>query len=144
MIAPGIIYLDTSAVASVLFREPAGEAMGAVLRECELEGAEVASSQILRVELHRAALRNALQAGKDGYNRDSVERALASITLYEINHRVLDTAISLRPYLGSLDSIHVATAMMLGPAVVRFASLDLAQCEVASVNGLETIPTPGW
>lgn len=99
-------YLDTSAFIKLVRSEQESEA----LREHIGAGDELISSALLVVEGRRAAAR---------YGRialDRARRALVAITLIPVDDRILERAAGLEPSkLRSLDALHLAAALELGP-----------------------------
>lgn len=108
-------YLDTSGFIKLVRSEPES----ARLREELASGGALVSSALLFVEGQRAAA---------GYGALALARAgsaLATITLLSLDDAVLDRAASLQPpELRSLDALHLATAIELGPDLGRFYCYD--------------------
>jgi predicted nucleic acid-binding protein len=103
-------YVDSS----VLLRQVLGQP-GALVEWREIESA-VASS-LLRVEclrtLDRLRLTGSLDARQDAQRRESLSMSLESFDVVEITPAVLDRAAEPRPVpLGTLDAIHLATALL--------------------------------
>jgi len=103
-------YVDSS----VLLRQVLGQP-GALPEWRELRSA-VASS-LLRVEclrtLDRLRLNGSLDASQDARRRESLATSLESFDVVEITPAVLDRAAEPLPVpLGTLDAIHLATALL--------------------------------
>jgi predicted nucleic acid-binding protein len=103
-------YVDSS----VLLRQVLGQP-GALVEWREIESA-VASS-LLRVEclrtLDRLRLTGSLDARQDAQRRESLSMSLESFDVVEITPAVLDRAAEPLPVpLGTLDAIHLATALL--------------------------------
>jgi uncharacterized protein len=100
--APTTVYVDTSALGRVLLGESDRPAI-----QRDLGGYEkVISSRLLQVELRRLAAREDLL--------DAAAGLLAEVTLMPIDETILTTTETLSPStVGTLDAIHLATAMRL-------------------------------
>jgi predicted nucleic acid-binding protein len=103
-------YVDSS----VLLRQVLGQP-GALPEWREIQSA-VASS-LLRVEclrtLDRLRLTGSLDARQDAQRRESLSMSLESFDVVEITPAVLDRAAEPLPVpLGTLDAIHLATALL--------------------------------
>lgn len=100
-----LVYVDTSALGRSLLEEPDKPA---IERELESFVSRISSS-LLRVELRRLGLR-----------RDMLDRAdtlLARISLIPLDEQILAAAETLTPStVGTLDAIHLATAIRLATA----------------------------
>jgi predicted nucleic acid-binding protein len=96
------VYIDTSALGRVLLDEPSRPAI-----QRTLDGFErVTASHLLRVELRRLGLRRGLL--------DRANTVLADVSLVPIDREILSAAETLLPdVLGTLDAIHLATALRL-------------------------------
>lgn len=134
-----LAYADTSAILSVVFDEPGAGDVTDLLGELESGGVQIASSRLVVVETHRAALRVAQLLGTDDYDRAAIDRLLDSVRLFDVDARVIEGAIRLRPYLKTLDSVHVATALMVEDRLEGMVSLDAAMRSVAVANGIRII-----
>ena len=107
-------YIDTSAFIKLV----RGERESAALRR-ELEERELLSSALLTVEGRRAARRYGELADR------RARAALATITLIELDQRVLEAAAELDPVeLRSLDALHLATALSIGDDLDRVYCYD--------------------
>jgi uncharacterized protein len=130
------VYADTSAVAKLFIAEP----QTADLRDWldGLSEPSLVSSALLSVELLRL-LRLVNPASVRG-----AERFLATnIDIVEITPPVLDDATKMPPpRLRTLDAIHLATALDLGPSVDVLLSYDRMLIEAASSAGL-AVACPG-
>jgi uncharacterized protein len=121
-------YLDTSGFIKLVRSEPESPA----LREALSASEAIVSSALLVVEGHRAAAR---------YGAAALARAragTAAITLLAIDEATLDAAATLDPpELRSLDAIHLATAVGLGPDLARFYCYDSRLAQAAIAHGLD-------
>jgi predicted nucleic acid-binding protein len=100
-----IVYLDTSALGRVLLGEP-----DAVMIVRALGGFEQrVASRLLAVELRRLALREGLAS--------SADQLLTGVALLPLDEGLLSAAEALPPpTVGTLDAIHLATALRLAGA----------------------------
>jgi uncharacterized protein len=96
------VYVDTSVLGRVLLDEPDKQA---IQRDLAKFGQRVAS-RLLRVELRRVGLRRELL--------DRANTLLADVSLIPIDERILTATETLTPpTVGTLDAIHLATALRL-------------------------------
>jgi uncharacterized protein len=103
--APTTVYVDTSALGRVLLGEFDRPAIQRDLEHYE----KVVSSRLLQVELRRLASRKNLL--------DAATGLLAEVTLIPLDETILTTTETLSPSMvGTLDAIHLATAMRLKKA----------------------------
>jgi len=118
--------VDASALAKLLLREPETDALRHVL-----DGAHLVSSALTATELRRAVRRHGPSvAGR-------VDGLLATVTLLAVDRPVLDRAVALGPVtLRSLDALHLATALDLGPRLDVLLTYDLRLAEAAGAAGL--------
>jgi uncharacterized protein len=126
---PGsLVYLDASALVKLVVVEPESAALERFLRDWESR----VTSRISAVEVVRVARRAAVE--------ELVERAdalLASIALVELSPEISRIAGMLDPpTLRSLDAVHVASALSLGPDVGPFVTYDARMREAATAAGL--------
>lgn len=128
----GPVYLDASALVKLV----AEESESSVLQEF-LSAPRVRVSSILaRVELLRAVGRSTL--GVPGRRR--AEAVLSSIALVRLNDEILHAAGGLEPpTLRTLDALHLATALSMGPDLADFVTYDRRQAEAASAAGLNVV-----
>lgn len=108
-----MIYLDTSAAVKALILEDETDDIRALF-ETETE---LVSSRLLAVELNAVVDRRGLRAIDA---RALVER-VAQVSL---NDEVARRAIDLRSGLRTLDALHLASALAVGPLVTSFLSYD--------------------
>ena len=96
------VFLDTSALGRVLLDEPDTSTIKEALATFD----QVTASRLLRVELRRVGLRRGLL--------DRANSLLMNISLIPMDDEVLDVAETLTPpIVGTLDAIHLATAVRL-------------------------------
>jgi len=134
-----LFYVDASALVKVLANEPGTEDLATYL-----DGAELASSEVVLTEVPRALRRKA--ATPPGFPLEEVlDQAgtlIDSMALRPVDDALLIGAGMLaEPALRSLDAIHVATAVHLYP-IDAFVTYDKRQAAVARLAGLRTV-APG-
>jgi uncharacterized protein len=96
------VFLDTSALGRVLLEEPDTSTINEALAAFD----QVTASRLLRVELRRVGLRRGLL--------DRANALLKDISLIPVDDHVLSAAETLTPpIVGTLDAIHLATAVRL-------------------------------
>jgi uncharacterized protein len=101
----GSLYVDTSALGRVLLEEPDKLAIEDKLNAFE----QLTASHLLRIELRRVGLRRGLL--------DRVDALLADISLIPMDDQTLTLAETITPpVIGTLDAIHLATAIRLSTA----------------------------
>lgn len=125
-----IVYLDASAAAKLVWREPESEALRGFLASIDDSPDSIRSSILLETEVRRAAARNQV-------SQSYVTSALEKLHLADVG-RDLFTSAGLLPGAGlrSLDSLHIATALRMETDV--FITYDLRQAEAARECGLHT------
>jgi len=99
------VYIDTSALGRVLLDEPDKSAIKNALDSFD----RVIASRLLRIELRRVGLKRGLL--------DRAESLLVDISLIPLEDRILTATETLTPAsVGTLDAIHLATAVRLAKA----------------------------
>ena len=99
------VYIDTSALGRVLLDEPDKSAIKNALDSFD----RVIASRLLRIELRRVGLKRGLL--------DRAESLLADISLIPLEDQILTATETLTPAsVGTLDAIHLATAVRLAKA----------------------------
>lgn len=131
-----LFYVDASALVKVITNEEGADALGTYL-----EGANLASSELVLTEVPRALRR--IAAGLPGSPLKEVleqaGRLIDSMALRPVGDALLIGAGMLaEPALRSLDAIHVATALHLYP-IDAFVTYDKRQAAVARLAGLRTV-----
>ncbi len=125
-----MFYADTSALVKLVVREPETDA----LRRWVADGHEVASSDLVRTELVRAVRRAAPTAMAQA--RDLLSR----VTLLAATPGVFDSAARLDPTeLGSLDAIHLASALVLGDELEGMIVYDERLAGAARMLGIPVL-----
>jgi predicted nucleic acid-binding protein len=125
-----IAYIDASAIAKLSLDEPGSVAM----TRWYVEADRVLASRIAVVETRRALARRPMAA-----EASSVERALRSFEIVEFDERIARVAAEIRPTsLRTLDAIHLATALEIGP-IDAFVTYDDRLAEAARAIGLPVV-----
>ncbi|MGH3788257.1 MAG: type II toxin-antitoxin system VapC family toxin [Pseudonocardiaceae bacterium] len=131
-----IIYCDSSALVKLVVNEPESTKLETWLGS-QPEPVLV-SSVLARTEVVRAVART---------EPDAVHLAvdlLAAVSVVELDVSVADEAARLDPAeLRSLDALHMAAALRLGPALGSMISYDERMLDVARRRGV-TVADPGW
>ena len=122
-------YLDSSAFLKLLVAEPETDAM----RAWAAAHAPVGSSQLLVTEALRAGARL-------GIGRPSLLAALDGVVLFAPSAATFFTAGELSPPgLRSLDALHLAAALELGPDLEGLVSYDQRLIDAAVAAGAEVV-----
>lgn len=126
-----MIYLDTSAFLKTVLDEAESRAMHTYLDEHA--SVTLVSSKLLAVESRRGLQR--LRSAR----MPSLDASLGDMTLIAISDAVIDSAGRLPdPMLGSLDAIHLATALLIREDVDVLVSYDDRLTAAAAAHGLRT------
>ena len=121
-------YLDTSAFVKLVIAEPES----AALQRSLLRWPERVSATLLRTEAVRA-----LRRSGNGAYIGAARRLLRGLHLVRLDEPLLDRAGDLDPLeLRSLDSIHLAAALAVGPDLGVFLTYDRRLAEAAQAVGL--------
>lgn len=129
-----VAYLDTSAFVKLVVKEPESNALKRALARWPQRG----SSALLRTEAVRALRRS----GNDRYVAKA-RRLMRAVHLVQLNEVLLDRAADLPvPTLRSLDSVHLASAMSLGPDLGIVFAYDSRLKQAAEALGLH-VDSPG-
>ncbi len=123
----GLIYLDASACVKLVLAEPESSVLAEALEDVE----RLVASEVLEVELMRATQR--------GGGEVAVARAqLAGVRLLPLSDEVRRRASELTPLsIGSLDAIHIATALDLGERLDGLYTYDERMSVAAREAGLD-------
>jgi uncharacterized protein len=120
-------YLDSSAIVKLVVDEPETEIMRAFLRSY----IHLATSILARVEVIRAARNYGPAVARQA---DAVLQTFSTVALTD---EIVALAGNLDPTsLRSLDAIHVATALSLGPALAVLVTYDIRMVSAAQHAGL--------
>lgn len=124
-----VAYLDTSAFVKLLVAEPES----AALREALRRWPERASATLLRAETVRALRRS----GNDAQIR-AARRLFGTLRLIRVDEPLLDRAGELDPTdLRTLDAIHLAAALAIGPDLDVLLTYDERLAAAADAAGLK-------
>ena len=106
--APTVAYIDSSALVKLAIPESETDALRAELARWERH----VSSALAKVEVTRACARVDTEASR------VAEQIVGALDLVAIDDPVLEEAALLSPIeLRSLDAIHLASALLFGPAL---------------------------
>jgi uncharacterized protein len=127
------VYVDTSVFGRVVLEEPDKEAIRRALADFD----QSIASQLLRIELRRLVLREDALAETD--------RLLGDVLLIPMDEKILASAETISPTtVGTLDAIHLATAVRLSKAgeLDALMTYDKRLADGAREHGLEVL-SPG-
>ncbi len=127
-----VIYLDSSALVKLVFDE--AESEGLVRWLSERAETPTISSELSVVELLRACRR------VDELGVGDATMLRRSIDLLPLDRAILETAASLVPTnLGSLDAIHLATALSVSGDLTALVVYDRRLSAAAIAAGIEVM-----
>lgn len=128
------VYLDASAIVRWVVREPGWRELRDFLRGRPTRVA----SRIVDVEVRRAVARASVTEAAE-----RVERVLERIVKLELDATLAAEAGRLRPSgLRTLDAIHLASALALGPQLDAIVTYDRRLADAAAAAGIE-VAAPG-
>lgn len=128
-----IAYLDASVVVPLIKIEDASEALRSYLDDLRGDGHLLVSCRLLETELRRAAIRQRIP-------QESVTAILDTINVFELVAADFVRAGLLDfENLGSLDALHLATALRV-PADVMLSD-DVRLTEASEAMGLPVLDT---
>lgn len=131
-----IIYCDSSALVKLVIDEPESAELEAWLSS--QPEPTLVSSVLARTEVVRAVARTDPDAAHRAVN------LLAAVSVVVLDASLADDAARLDPAeLRSLDALHVAAALRLGPALGVMVSYDERILDVAQEHGV-AVAHPGW
>jgi len=132
------LYVDASAVVKLFVPEPGAPEFAAAAAAA----ARMASSRITFVEVARALRRRAATDDEHEAMLNHWSTAWQEHDVVDFDQPLAEHAASLAGYHGlrSLDAIHLASALVLPPAPLRFATWDRRLWEAARAVGLRTVP----
>jgi predicted nucleic acid-binding protein len=127
-VAGPVAYLDSSAFVKLIVAEPESSA----LRHAITRWPQHASSTLLRAESLRALRRSGNTA-----QIPAARRLLRGVRMVRIDEPLLDRAADLEPgELRTLDSIHLASALEIGPDLGVMIAYDIRLKTAAQAYGL--------
>jgi predicted nucleic acid-binding protein len=126
-------YLDSSALVKAVIEEPESPQLMKWLADKE----QLVACELIRVETVRAVRVS---------DPDSVPRArqaLATLTVIRLDDSIYEVAADLTPTsLRSLDALHLAAALSLGPDLRGLVTYDMGMTKAATDLGLP-VEAPG-
>ncbi len=123
-----MLYLDSSALVKLVVVEAESASLGSYLRAFS---GRRASSALARVEVPRAV------RAEGNWAVISARTLLGKFDLLAMPPDLLDEAADLAPAgLRSLDAIHLASALRLGPRLTALVGYDRRLTEAATALGL--------
>jgi predicted nucleic acid-binding protein len=130
-----LTYLDASAIVKLVRRAPETRALFEFLKDWP----ERVTSIVSAVEVPRAVWRSS----RSPRDLERTESVLARIGLVTLDVPIRERAAGLEPaQLKTLDAIHIATALELGPDVAHIVTYDQRQAVAISGVGLTAV-SPG-
>lgn len=124
-----MIYVDANALVKLITTEEHSAALNAHLESTTVE---MISSEITKIEVCRALIRLRIR----DRTRQQADKLLAKIAKLPAD-TVIDYAADLDgQHLRALDALHLATGLMLGPAVTEFITYDKRLAKAATDAGL--------
>ncbi len=124
-----ISYLDASAMVKLAVDELESPAM---LR-WYVESEQVVSSRVGLIETRRAT-------GRRLHDSTQLDIVLRSVVAVELDETIGRRAAQVSPFaLRTLDAIHLATALSLGPGLDAFVTYDDRLAEAARALGLPVV-----
>ena len=124
-------YLDTSAFVKTIVEEPESERLADWLEHWP----DRASCALLRTEAVRALREHGSEAIA------SARAGFRTLQLVQLDERLLDAAADVPADARSLDAIHIAAALALGPDLGALVTYDRRMEAVASRLGI-TVASP--
>lgn len=131
-----MIYLDSSALLKLLFQERESDSLANWLAD---HGASpVMSSELATVEVLRACQR------LDRASLPAARLLMRQLDLVPLSGEVVELAGAIEgASLRSLDALHLASALVAGPALERFVAYDRRLLTAAESVDLR-VSSPGW
>jgi uncharacterized protein len=127
-----VIYFDTSALVKLVFEETESAALAEWLSV--REDVPKVSSDLSTIELLRTCRR---------VDDDAVEGAnqlLGGIDLLPIDRAIVEKAATLVPTeMGSLDAIHLASALSVKANLTALVAYDVRLCSAAAEAGFDVV-----
>jgi predicted nucleic acid-binding protein len=124
-----LVYCDSSALVKLILEEKESDEFDRWLTG--LRDAVLVSCTLARTEVVRAVRRSDPEAVQDARS------LLDELMCFDIDMDMADAAAALNPSpLRSLDAVHVAAALQLGPTLTAFVAYDTRTIEAARAAGL--------
>jgi len=125
-----VAYVDASALAKLLVAEEDSPAM----ERWYVESDRAVTNRVGVIETRRAVARRS-----SPLQGDLVDQTLASVEIVELDPAISQRAATIGPSsLRTLDAIHIATALEVGP-IDAFVTYDDRLAEAARVVGLPVV-----
>lgn len=124
-----MIYVDTSAVAKLLRLEDETDAVRSLFES----GVRLVSSRLLEVELHSIAARQ-------WYDHAAVDALIDRVATVSLGDDITQIALDLRSSLRTLDTLHLATAVLLADELTAFLCFDVELTRAARDRGIPLHP----
>lgn len=133
------LYVDASAAVKLYVEEASSEAAVDAVGNAGV----LVASRVLFTEV-AATIQRRLAGNQAAAALMAWERLWTDFDVVEVDARITIHAVSLAQYhgLGTLDAIHLASALRVPAAPMRFATWDKTLAEAAHAVGLRTIPDP--
>ncbi|MCK6211352.1 type II toxin-antitoxin system VapC family toxin [Georgenia sp. EYE_87] len=130
-----MIYLDSSALMKLVRRE---DETAAIVEWLDAHpDLPLVTSELGRVEVLRAA------RGAGGHALAEARAVVGDLDLVPLDRAVQDVACDLgAPMLGTLDALHLASALLLGDGLTALVTYDHRLADAARDAGL-AVATPG-
>ena len=123
-----LVYCDASVLVARLTRDDAHHDVTTLIDHALTHDGRLLSSELAWLEVSRAINRLASSYGDAASPFVTIEAAFDDIDLMALDHSVLAVAREIPdPHLGTLDAIHVATALMVGARLVLTRDRRMAQ-----------------
>jgi predicted nucleic acid-binding protein len=124
------VYLDATAIAKLLVREPESQALIEFLGG---DAVEAATSAISEVELARALRGSGLPSA-------DIADALRSFIVVSVDAGICQRAASLDGNtLGPLEAVHLATVFAIGTSGLQLLTYDERLAKAARARGLKVV-----
>ena len=124
-----LYYLDSSAVVKLVFEEKESDSLRAFLKQ------NLVSSDLTKIEVYRVCAR------LDKKSIEVANKVFECMSFFEINKKVIERTKKLVeiPYLKSLDSIHVSTALGIAELIDGFVTYDKQMIRAAKELELSVV-----
>lgn len=123
-----IIYCDSSALIKRTGEEIDSEEVTSLIASFAENGSTLITSELARVEIRRAFIRDTALTGRTVPVDEQLLSTLGGIMLVDLDADVLVVASQIEVlHLGTLDAIHLATALLSGAHVLVTRDAQLAR-----------------
>ena len=122
-------YADASALVKLVVPEPESRAV----QRWYVEAEQVITSRVGVIEVYRTIIRRS-------HDPAQLRVVLRSIDVFELDADIAARAMRVSPdVLRTLDAIHIATALAIGPTLDAFVTYDDRQAAAARTAGLPVV-----